>query len=388
MLPDVWWFNPTCEQAVANGTVSWQPNRTLQQFETDLSLLPLYLAAPNDVVLVHRYPSQAFLNELKVSGVDVPHLIAIEDAMGDEIFVSSSKGWLRPWGWSPAVHHLLHGLKDSCSNAFKKSPVYNWQPEYKNLYSRRLAHDILGQAHKVLDPEIFPQYPLPTICNTADQVGQVHRQNGKSMVKAPWSASGRGLLPITLAEIHPSLKQWINGVLKNQGYVMIEPLLDKKLDFALQFEVLSYKVVFQEITWFITDEKGQYKGNIVTRPDHFYNARLIEEVECHQEMLVNALLPGLAHQLIGKYEGALGVDAMIYMNGNQLKIQPCVEINLRYNMGNIALALQKKLSPKNPSLFRIGTVNELKKAKNSIPLTDQSATTRFAAWLEYSISLQ
>ena len=41
-----------------------------------------------------------------------------------------------------------------------------------------------------------------------------------------------------------------------------------------------------------------------------------------------------------KYEGMVGVDAMFILNHNkELQIHPCVEINLRYNMGNVATSL-------------------------------------------------
>ncbi|HOI48862.1 MAG TPA: hypothetical protein PK167_06130, partial [Prolixibacteraceae bacterium] len=63
-LPDVYLFNPTCEMAIANGTVSWQPNRLLQQMETDLGNLPQFFAAETDVVLVKRLPGKAFTDTL------------------------------------------------------------------------------------------------------------------------------------------------------------------------------------------------------------------------------------------------------------------------------------------------------------------------------------
>jgi len=46
----------------------------------------------------------------------------------------------------------------------------------------------------------------------------------------------------------------------------------------------------------------------------------------------------------GKYEGAFGVDMMIVAVGNELKLHPCVELNLRRTMGHIALAISPQTS--------------------------------------------
>ena len=57
---------------------------------------------------------------------------------------------------------------------------------------------------------------------------------------------------------------------------------------------------------------------------------------------------------IVKYTGFLGVDMMIYRDGvGQYKIQPCVEINLRYNMGIVALQLQRHLAESAEGHFRV-----------------------------------
>ncbi len=42
IFPDIFYFNPTCEFAVANGSPNWQPNKLLKKMEDDLSVLPLF----------------------------------------------------------------------------------------------------------------------------------------------------------------------------------------------------------------------------------------------------------------------------------------------------------------------------------------------------------
>ena len=59
-MTDIYFFNPTCDFAIANGSPNWQPNQLLQKMEEDLDLLPAYLATPDDGILLYNYPSDSF----------------------------------------------------------------------------------------------------------------------------------------------------------------------------------------------------------------------------------------------------------------------------------------------------------------------------------------
>ena len=51
------------------------------------------------------------------------------------------------------------------------------------------------------------------------------------------------------------------------------------------------------------------------------------------------------------YHGPMGVDAFIYRNGEELKLRPLVEINPRWSMGRLALAIAPKLTAKHCGLW-------------------------------------
>ena len=58
--------------------------------------------------------------------------------------------------------------------------------------------------------------------------------------------------------------------------------------------------------------------------------------------LKNAHLQMLKHHLAGKYTGFVGIDMMaVDMNGKR-KCHPCVEINLRMNMGIVAMEVYRR----------------------------------------------
>nr|MDA3834822.1 hypothetical protein [Spirochaetales bacterium] len=141
-LPNIYFFNPTCEYAVANGNASWQPNRLLQKMEKDLDVLPLFFAQPNDIVLVSKLPSEHFQHRLKKMGISLPRFMLLEEALKTKA-EGEKLNRLMPWGWSPTVHKLLEPLKDSCSPAFLKSPVANWEPAKREFYSKKFSLGIL-----------------------------------------------------------------------------------------------------------------------------------------------------------------------------------------------------------------------------------------------------
>ena len=111
MKPDIYLFNPTCELAVANGSANFMAPAQLRRFENELSILPGILARPEDIVLVDHIPPQQFIDQLEAAGFSLPDYRTKESSLADEQFLSEQKGFLFPWGWSPATHKQLSPLK-------------------------------------------------------------------------------------------------------------------------------------------------------------------------------------------------------------------------------------------------------------------------------------
>ena len=59
-------------------------------------------------------------------------------------------------------------------------------------------------------------------------------------------------------------------------------------------------------------------------------------------------------RLAKQYEGFLGVDAMLLKNHKgQVIVHPCLEINVRQNMGILSIYLEKLIYPEKKGMFRI-----------------------------------
>lgn len=175
------------------------------------------------------------------------------------------------------------------------------------------------------------------VCRSFEEVKQGLQQTGQSILKAPWSGSGRGLVRLSLDTLTDSVAGWVARILRTQGYLMLEPLYEKVCDFAMEFlAVGNGDVRFAGYSFFDTDTHGNYKANwlatneaIEQRLCTWVTADVLQEV---RDTLV-AVLSGL---LGTSYSGYLGVDMMVCRTEDGFRVHPCVEINLRMNMGVVS----------------------------------------------------
>lgn len=336
MINRLFLFNPECELAIANESKYYMAPANIVRMADDLAFLPAYMSANGDAVLVNRCSGAEFIiKQAKILGIDCREMLR-NGPDNPEVWQ------LEPWGWSPKVCHDFVGMPG----------VKTWTSEMKELYSRKKA--------KVCLERLIPELPfvesicVPSVCSSVEEI-EVCITTGKHIVKAPWSSSGKGLLSVD-SRLSVKEKEWLTGILRKQGYVMVEKRLDKVFDFAMEFcsDGVS-KVGFVGWSEFYTGEKGEYRGNYVG-PQRKIEEKITEYVgEEVIRLLKERIVHTLSRLLSSDYHGYFGVDMMVYCDGGgQCRIQPCLEINLRYNMGVIAWFLsQRYLADKTDGIFSI-----------------------------------
>ena len=401
--PNIYFFNPTCEYAVANGNTSWQPNRLLQKMEDDLGTLPMFFARPNDIVLLRKLPSENFLQKLVNQGIPLPRFVLLQEAQKNKLN-GEKINHLLPWGWSPAVHKLLEPLKENCTADFLNSPVSSWKPVNRDFYSKKFALSILQNLLPLLPREkTLPPEMLPRVVTSKSEIKHLIESHGKLMLKAPWGSSGRGLQPITKIPVVPKVWEKLMGIINEQGYAIAEPLLDKVLDMSLQFELKRGQISYAGRSIFLTDKKGQYQGNYLNSLPENRISETRQFAEDLPEILKQPLLKILNESPLPRhYEGVFGVDTLVYReNGGKLRANPCLEINLRQNMGLLSLHLEKLMAPKAKGMFKtfyqkntsfMAFANEMenkypaitdngKMAKGFFALTESGTDAQFGAYI-------
>lgn len=352
-ISKVFFYNPTCEIAISNGTLSYMPNKTLTKFEQDLDLLSMYFASEEDVILTKQMPDSKFLRIISDAGIKLPKIIKLSDILLHPDSLLPNKMELHPWGWSPRIHHIFKPLKKYCSEQFLNQPNSYWKDNHKELYSRKTALSVLNDFLQNNNNGYLHHDKKAIICKSVAEIDALIKKWKQIIIKAPWSSSGRGLQVLRYSYLNESITQWIKGTLEAQGYVMVEPLLNKKFDFSLQYYCDGKgNLNFLGLAFFKTNSNGQYNGNILggipKEIKNFLSEQIIKE-------LSEGMLKELKKSAISdNYCGYFGVDCMIIENENgESLIHPCVEINLRYNMGTLAIILNQYIHKNSHGSFKI-----------------------------------
>ena len=173
----------------------------------------------------------------------------------------------------------------------------------------------------------------------------------------------------------------------------------------MEFSLSDNKTEFIGYSLFQSSSSGAYMGNFLMLQTDM-EERLSEYTGPE---LMRQLLKSLAEKLSRQfptYSGRLGVDMMVCKTNRGYQIQPCVEINLRMNMGIVAhifynrfvkagatgrftvdffkkqgeaLTFQRKMLESSPLVVENGKI-----VSGFLPLTPVSKETNYVAWVAIS----
>lgn len=221
--------------------------------------------------------------------------------------------------------------------------VPEWKKEYFNLTGRQTAAECLDLIRLKLPDLTLPF--TPKFCRRIREVEKYQiLQNAPFVVKTPYSSSGRGLLWLPERRLTAKERIWIDGAFKKQGTVSIECGLNKIQDFALEFYSDGEgNITFEGISVFGTEQQGSYSGNILGNQVYLRNliTKWVKEEVFYQ---IKDTVKEVLQSVFGSvYKGYLGVDMFVYKTKRDAyEIHPCVEINMRYTMGMVAIRLSEK----------------------------------------------
>ncbi len=93
---------------------------------------------------------------------------------------------------------------------------------------------------------------MPLEAKSVTEVEELVGEWGTAFVKSPWSSSGRGVFPVSLSTLGVSLPR-VEGVIRRQGSVMVEPELPRLQDFAMLFDYAGGEARFEGYSLFMSD---------------------------------------------------------------------------------------------------------------------------------------
>ncbi|PWD98764.1 ATP-grasp domain-containing protein [Marinilabilia rubra] len=343
-------FNPTNEMAIANGQVSYMPPAHLKQFENDLAALPWLMANENDIILVPEGKMES-LSHLAQYDLKLPRLISGPEDINNE---GINELWPEPWGWSPAVYRSFKPFNDFIDSSWQTHPFNKWDENHKQLLSRETGYELLKTIKNIktaspgdFDLIFLPEAPM-VIDHEADLSKILESMAPPAVIKTPFSASGRGLYRIRNSQDNPEKSPWVKGMLKRQGKVYIEKMLCKVQDVSFQFMLSEKEINYCGHNFFYADPSGQFAGCAIGEP--VINSQILADktvLETAIEQASTLLGRGLKKMnLSHNYWGPAGVDGIFFKHSDgRLLLQPCLEINLRHNMGMANIFFKKKLHP-------------------------------------------
>lgn len=313
-------FNPEHDLALANFSPNYTPPASAALMAAELALLPVWYS-DGDPVLAEGEQHRLHLEAVR-------QLLPIPSSLVSckEISKYTCQPII-PWGWNPALRKRLI----TCGVQEEQLPSSAELLQLRNYSHRHHAVRILSELLAEEPAFCGESYYFTTL---DDLLTYLQSFSGDKLLKMPLSGSGKGLIRI-LGAITDKQTDWCRRVMREQGGVVAEPVLNKVVDFAMEFYLEEGRARFAGYSLFRAAASGAYLGNELLSDDHikerltaYIPAGLLDKL---RESLTAKLTAAFPH-----YTGYAGVDMMICQTGEGYSVQPCVEINMRMNMGMVA----------------------------------------------------
>lgn len=236
-----------------------------------------------------------------------------------------------PWGWSlnTKQRYKKMGVNEDTL------PSDEWLEEVRKLSSREYACEYIHQMLSELSDKRLVGSEMTFVRSLTPPTQK--ECSGEFIFKSPWSSSGRGVFTSHNLNEEQTEKK-LQGFLNTQGGYVCDRFYDKETDFAMEFYVHEdHTVDFLGYSVFQAAENGAYGYNYVESQEE-----LKKRIGVDEELLFKLIAYHKQHLGQTAYHGAIGIDMLKCKDG---KVHPTIEINMRMNMGILAILLYKKYGP-------------------------------------------
>ena len=274
------------------------------------------------------------------------------------------------WGWDHAIKSQL--LRMGIDEI--KLPSDAALTALRALSERRSAHQLLHKFHNT-HPDC-PYIGESILAHNIDDIANYATQHGHIILKDPLSSSGKGLRHVNINEEDNSQQEalsssslskitnWANALIRRHGYLTAEPYYDKVQDFAMEFCIREQRCQFIGYSLFNTNQHGRYESNLLMTTEKI-EAQLTQYIQ-HSALheVREWIISHSGHFTPQGWDTTrhplyFGIDMMIVraqltIKKSEFALHPCVEINLRLNMGIIAHEVHRRiLAPGSEGTFHV-----------------------------------
>lgn len=344
-------FNPDHDLALANFMSNFTSPASARKLRSDLAMLPVWYAPDNAAVIAENNLNNLFLENIKSKFSIHNSLISFSQLENYPLLK------VKPWGWNPAVRRQF--LESGVSE--HHLPTLAALESIRSYSGRQNAVQLMAELKAMNRHFCGESYYFTAI---DELLNYVYASQGDQVLKMPYSGSGKGIVWIK-GEITDKQIDWCKRVINRQGGIVIEPVLNRVQDFAMEFEMTDSGIQFVGYSLFQSAASGAYVGNLLISDDAiekklsaFVGVDLLKELRTMLETKLRAYFP--------RYQGYMGVDMMICETSeSNFQLQPCIEINMRMNMGIVAHRLYERFIHQDSSgLFTINFFKQEGEAKS------------------------
>jgi hypothetical protein len=405
-------FNPFAEGRIAEGK-TFNPAKHQAQLARDLENLPQFLCRQDDIVLVKRKPSVEFLSGVKQAGFPLPEFVDLPERVRPrpqqqpvetsaltnfknpvdatslrpgtgalQLLAARKLGSLRPWAWGPDSFELLKPIFASVTGE-KRADENRFNPGIAELYSKAWSAEFLRRLILKKSAIRNPQSAIEWLC-TENEIGVAvnsleaarsaiakirSRGHHKIVVKAAFGVAGSNALRLFEPEILPAQWRWLKNAFAHQHTLVVEPWLERVLDFSVQLEMSASGLKLCGYTGLLNDARGQFQANFA-EPHHHKRipARVVmlfrepKDISTRLLEFFGDIFAALEVELRRvDFTGPIGIDAFIYRDAaGAVKLKPVVEINPRYTMGRVLVELMRQTCQNTFGSFRLVNAAQLR----------------------------
>lgn len=366
--PNIYVFNPLAEGRIAGGK-AFNPGRHQAQLVADLENLPQFLGRQDDIVLVRQRPGVEFLSRIKQAGFALPEFVEQQELGG---LKDRKLGRLRPWAWGPDSQELLAPLLGSVTGE-ARTTEQRFNPGLAELYSKAWSAAFLrkwlaraqsaGREVAFLCREAEAGVAVTTPEEALAAIAAIRgRGHHKIIVKEALGVAGSNALRLFEPELLATQQRWLERALTNGRQLVVEPWLEREMDFSAQLEMGPDGLKLCGYTGLLNDARGQFQGNWAETHHHKrIPSKVIARFAAAAD--VSGILLAFYADIFARLEeelrarqfvGPLGIDAFIYRDDSgRVRLKPVVEINPRFTMGRVTVELMKQTAQGSCGWFRL-----------------------------------
>jgi uncharacterized ferritin-like protein (DUF455 family)/transcriptional regulator CtsR len=370
--PDVYLFNLTAEVDSIDSKKNLTAKKNIQELEDDLSIIPWLIANSDDILIVNKDVSEKYLLYLRNNGLSYPRMMKIDEFRSYKLKL----GEFKPWAWSPKTIRLLKNKVELTSKKSQENFAKLQSLDFSAVHSKLTA---LIDAKKLYEINSDFSYnpSMSIVLESYEKLDEILAKfPDEILVKMLYGASANKNKRFSIKKDKVQIKTYIKNSLNKQSKIIIEPWLNKIMDFSFQYECVNGKLRYIASTRFFTDDNGKYKSNVINKFNLDLDKNILKFL--YQEISSkNSLLSFFSQNIkniietnnvFKNYSGYMGVDLFLYFDeNNKLMIRPLVEYNARMNMSYLSFNMEKIIHKSSYGLFEIIEKNSYE-IKNIRPL--------------------